>query len=90
MKRSSWRIASSIGNAWATSVLRRRWMRTLSAGTPLSGRTNSSSRSLVRMRWPTMRTAPMAMISSLRVFRPVVSQSSATHSLGGGGSSRKA
>jgi hypothetical protein len=42
------------------------------------------------MRRPLMRTAPIAMISSVRVFRPVVSQSSATHSSGGGASSRKA
>lgn len=61
-------------------------MRTLSADTPFSGRINSSRRSLVMMRSPTMRTAPTEMISSLRVFSPVVSQSSATHSSCGGGS----
>ena len=64
-------------------------MRTLSPGTLREGRTSSSRRSLDRMRSPTMRTAPMETISSLRTSRPVVSQSSATHSPGGGASKRK-
>lgn len=63
--------------------------RVLSAGTVRSGRTSSSRRWLVRMRSPWIRTALMAMISSLRMFRPVVSQSSATHSSGGGASHMK-
>ena len=50
----------------------------------LDGRTSTLKRSLVITRWPTMRTAPMEMISSRFGFRPVVSQSTDTHSSGGG------
>ena len=41
------------------------------------------------MRLPTMRTDPIEMISSVRTFKPVVSQSSDTHSLAGAGSNKK-
>ena len=51
-----------------------------------SGRTISSSRWLVSKRLPTMRTAPIETIRSFRTSRPVVSQSSATHSSAGGSS----
>ena len=64
--------------------------RTLSAEMRrLSGRTSSCSLSLVRTRSPTMRTAPTEMIWSRCTLRPVVSQSSATHSPGGGASHMK-
>ena len=52
----------------------------------LSGRTSSARRWPVNNRLPTMRTAPIETILSLRTSRPVVSQSSVTHSPAGGAS----
>ena len=82
-------IAASGAMPCATSCSRNWWIRTLSRDTRRSGRTSSSSRSLVSTRLPTMRTAATEMISSVLTSRPVVSQSSATHSSSGGGSNMK-
>jgi hypothetical protein len=90
MKRMSCAIAASGVMPCATSCSRSRCTFTASEEMArFSGRTSSSSRSLVSTRLPTMRTAPMEMISSRRRSSPVVSQSSATHSSGGGGSNMK-
>ena len=51
--------------------------------------TGCSNRSLARIREPRMRMAAMVTMSSSRVFSPVVSQSIATASPGGGSSNKK-